>query len=533
MNLIRDARENRVEDRPFCLTETAELRPYQVEATRTTLESEGRGSILVLPCGAGKTHVGTFCIVKECERKGRRLVENFLIVVPGQAVAQQWLTVLREATTAPASAVCIFPSEGRDSCRHTPNTRIFIATYQFLTSELKGREWHSLREKRFRHCILDECHQTPAEKYSSILEWNVERWTGLTASPLRNDGMYSSLVGFVGHESTPVPWKHLEEEGFINQTELYVIRCPLPNMWRKLYETASPSLQLLLERFNPRKLILLEKMLRHWRERKLPTLVFSDCLQLLQLVERTLKLETYTGELSDAERQKKMEAFRRGEITTLLISRAGEMGLDMPSVCRVVQIDALGSSARQQTQRVGRGMRKHPGKPTSHFYDVISDTEYGRAKATLRSKFLRQQNYEVDTYDVNTSGGTAEGMGDYQPDEDGRPWEFATWDLQEKMLLDVLERARKEEAARAASADESYVDRASDPDTGSTSEHAPTSSVSSVSETSETSATATVSAAASADRKRELTQLRKRFKEAETPEQRRLIKRRINALANK
>jgi DNA excision repair protein ERCC-3 len=60
-------------------------------------------------------------------------------------------------------------------------------------------------------------------------------------------------------------------------------------------------------------------------------------------------------------REKLFEQFREGTLSTLVVSRVGDEGIDLPSAELAVVASGLGGSRRQGAQRAGRTMRPTGG----------------------------------------------------------------------------------------------------------------------------------------------------------------------------
>ena len=81
----------------------------------------------------------------------------------------------------------------------------------------------------------------------------------------------------------------------------------------------------------------------------------------------------------------------------ILVSRIADTGLNLPNVDFAGQVDALGGSARQKTQRVGRVLRYEDGKEAM-FLDVVTihsrcDTKEEEFLLE-RNRFLMDQEYD-------------------------------------------------------------------------------------------------------------------------------------------
>ena len=151
-----------------------ELRDYQEEAVKRWMVDK-RG-VVVLPTGAGKTHVALKVI--------RELSVSTLVVVPTLALLDQWLEKLS-----------IFGQNyvGEFSGRRKELKTITVTTYDsaYVNAEVLGN--------RFILLVFDEVHHLPAESYRQIAEMSIAPYRlGLTAFPEREDGLHDLLPDLVG-----------------------------------------------------------------------------------------------------------------------------------------------------------------------------------------------------------------------------------------------------------------------------------------------------------------------------------------------
>ncbi|MEP6925100.1 MAG: DEAD/DEAH box helicase family protein, partial [Pyrinomonadaceae bacterium] len=152
-----------------------EPRPYQTEAIETWRLNERVGTV-ILPTGAGKTHVATMAI----ELCGRQT----LVIVPTIDLMNQWYDLL----------ISTFNAEiGLIGGGFYEIGAITVTTYAsaFRHMERIGNQ--------FGLVIFDEVHHLPGEGYKYAAEFALAPFRlGLTATPERADGGEDLLENLVG-----------------------------------------------------------------------------------------------------------------------------------------------------------------------------------------------------------------------------------------------------------------------------------------------------------------------------------------------
>ena len=89
------------------------------------------------------------------------------------------------------------------------------------------------------------------------------------------------------------------------------------------------------------------------------------------LEQRKNKVAIYHSEMSPQLRRLNLKKFRKGLIDVLVCIRALDEGVDIPEA-EVAVIAAATNSRRQRIQRIGRVVRKNPGKDTARIYSVYA-----------------------------------------------------------------------------------------------------------------------------------------------------------------
>ena len=152
-----------------------EPRPFQAEALEALKRAKGRG-IVVLPTGAGKSHVAVMAI--------DRWRRSTLVVAPTLDLVRQWYDLLRTSFGVDVGVV-----GGGEYTLHPLTVTTYDSAY--LHMENLGH--------RFGFVVFDECHHLPAEAYSMAAQQCLAPFRlGLTATLERADGREAALAGLVG-----------------------------------------------------------------------------------------------------------------------------------------------------------------------------------------------------------------------------------------------------------------------------------------------------------------------------------------------
>jgi DNA excision repair protein ERCC-3 len=130
-------------------------------------------------------------------------------------------------------------------------------------------------------------------------------------------------------------------------------------------------------------------------------LVIGAYLDQLRQLGEFLDAPVVQGATTNRERERLLDAFRRGELSTLVLSRVGNFSIDLPEAAVAIQVSGTFGSRQEEAQRLGRVLRpKADGRP-AHFYAVVArdtvDTDY----AAHRQRFLAEQGYRYTIVDAD------------------------------------------------------------------------------------------------------------------------------------
>ncbi|HEY0188837.1 MAG TPA: DNA repair helicase XPB [Cellulomonas sp.] len=360
------------------------LRPYQAEAADGFWH--GGSGVVVLPCGAGKTLVGAAAMA--------RSKTTTLILVTNTVSARQWRDELIRRTT-------LTPDEiGEYSGSRKEIRPVTIATYQVLTLRRKGEYPHlELLDARDWGLILyDEVHLLPAPIFRMTADLQARRRLGLTATLVREDGREDEVFSLIGPKRYDAPWKDIEAQGYIAPADCVEVRLTLPDRDRMLYATAEPEDRYRLAASAPGKTAVVRHLVaKHAGE---PTLVIGQYLDQLEELADDLDAPVITGATTVPERQRLFDAFRSGEISTLVVSKVANFSIDLPEASVAIQISGSFGSRQEEAQRLGRLLRPKVDGRTAHFYAVVARDTVDQDFAAHRQRFLAEQGYAYRIVDA-------------------------------------------------------------------------------------------------------------------------------------
>ncbi|SIR22762.1 DNA excision repair protein ERCC-3 [Micromonospora avicenniae] len=361
------------------------LRSYQREAAEAFWA--GGSGVVVLPCGAGKTLVGAAAMA---EAKA-----TTLILVTNTVAGRQWKRELIARTSLTEEEIGEYSGERKEI------RPVTIATYQVLTSRRGGAFTHLdlFGARDWGLVIYDEVHLLPAPIFRFTADLQARRRLGLTATLVREDGREGDVFSLIGPKRYDAPWKDIESQGWIAPAECTEVRVTLTDAERMAYATAEAEERYRMAATARTKLPVVKALVdRHPDDQVLVIGAYID--QLHQLGEY-LDAPIVQGSTTNKERERLFDAFRSGELRTLVISKVGNFSIDLPEAAVAIQVSGTFGSRQEEAQRLGRVLRPKADGRQAHFYTVVSrdtiDTEY----AAHRQRFLAEQGYAYTIVDAD------------------------------------------------------------------------------------------------------------------------------------
>jgi len=363
-----------------------EARPFQTEALQAWRAADGRG-VVVLPTGAGKTHVAVMAI--DAVRR------STLVVAPTLDLVRQWYDLLRATFAIPVGVV------GGGDHDVQPIT---VTTYDsaYLHMEHLGA--------RFGLVVFDECHHLPGPTYALSARLSLAPYRlGLTATPERADGREAEVEALVGptvyrrdigelageylaeYETVQVdielePDEREEHDaertlylGFVSKNR---IRLGSPRGFGEFVMRSAQSMegrramrayrrQRELGFAARRKLAYVEHLLDRHRDDR--ALLFTQDNATAYLVARRFLVPVITHQTKVTERSEILASFTAGRYGAIVTSKVLNEGVDVQEANVAIVLSGSGS-VREHVQRLGRILRKRDGKHAVLYELVTSRT---------------------------------------------------------------------------------------------------------------------------------------------------------------
>ena len=362
------------------------MRGYQ----QTAVEKfwDGGSGVVVLPCGAGKTIVGAAAMTVA--------KSNTLILVTNTVSARQWKAELLKRTTLTEEEIGEYSGSVKEV------RPVTIATYQILTTKRKSEYAHLalLDANDWGLIIYDEVHLLPAPIFKMTADLQARRRLGLTATLVREDGKEGDVFSLIGPKRFDAPWKEIEAQGYIAPAACAEVRVDLGDTERLDYAMSGQDERYRLAATSPVKIAVMRKLLaRHPGE---PTLVIGQYLDQIHTVAESLGVPFITGETPIDERERLFEAFRSGQISTLVVSKVANFSIDLPEASVAIQISGSYGSRQEEAQRLGRLLRPKADGRTAWFYTIIARDTVDQDFAQNRQRFLAEQGYSYEILDAES-----------------------------------------------------------------------------------------------------------------------------------
>jgi DNA excision repair protein ERCC-3 len=384
-NLAIHLREVSVSGHPF------RVRDYQrlaVEAFHAGGDVRGGSGVIVLPCGAGKTIVGIAAMAA--------LGKNTLVLTTSTTSVEQWRREILDKTDLDDSLVSLYTGESKAI------SPVTLATYQIVTYRPKKDgdfpHFALFDERDWGLIIYDEVHLLPAPVFRVTAEIQARRRLGLTATLVREDGREEDVFSLIGPKKYDVPWRVLEQKGWIAEALCHEVRLALPATERMDYAVAEWRDKFRLASENPVKDDVVAHLLDLHDGPEDRVLIIGQYLKQLRRIAERFDLPLITGQTGNNEREELYRAFRAGEVRKLVLSKVGNFAIDLPDANVMVQVSGTFGSRQEEAQRLGRILRPKEGEP-ARFYTLVTRDTREMDFAHHRQLFLTEQGYSYEILD--------------------------------------------------------------------------------------------------------------------------------------
>jgi len=343
---------------------------------------KGGSGVIVLPCGAGKTL--TAMAVME------RLQCETLVLTTNTVAVRQWKWELQDKSFVPPEDIGEYTGDRKEI------RPITVSTYQILTHrKQKGvtpfTHFGLFAAKDWGLIIYDEVHLLPAPVFRASADLQARRRLGLTATLVREDHREDDVFSLIGPKRFDMPWKELEQNGWIAEANCIEVRIPFPQEERWSYLALPSREQFRVASENAAKLEALQRILELHRGDHV--LVIGQYLDQIEIMARTIDAPLIVGKTPTAERERLYGEFKQGRIPVLVVSKVGNFAIDLPDANVAVQVSGTFGSRQEEAQRLGRILRPKTNGAPATFYSLVSKDTKEEECAERRQRYLTERGY--------------------------------------------------------------------------------------------------------------------------------------------
>lgn len=383
-----------MEGTPLAFSFAAQLREYQKQAVDSYYAGGtvyGGNGVLVLPCGAGKTVIGIATMAK--------IGMETLILTTNVTSVRQWIREIIDKTDLTLDQV----GEYTGDCKEVKP--VTVTTYQMLTHRSKKDELYSnmmlFNQRNWGFIVYDEVHMLPAPVFRLAADIQAKRRLGLTATLVREDGREEDVFTLVGPKRFDMPWKELEQKGWIAEATCSEIRINMPLSLREDYVYAESRQKFRIAAENPDKNKVVKQLVEKHQGDQI--LIIGQYVNQLEELSHELSVPMITGKTPQQERERLYRNFRDNRLSCLIVSKVANFAVDLPDANVAIQISGTFGSRQEEAQRLGRVLRPKKEENKAFFYSLVSKGTKEEEWAGKRQMFLVEQGYQYRVLDSEFS----------------------------------------------------------------------------------------------------------------------------------
>ncbi len=240
--------------------------------------------------------------------------------------------------------------------------------------------------------MIDECHMSACETIQQVFKKaKSEHIYGLSGSPWRDDGADLLIESVLGKYIVNISASYLIERDFLAQALIrFRVVPPYPYPIEKVY----PSVYKKYVVENDARNGLVLDGAKTLVSKGYQTLVLFNSLKhgkiLYELFKEHMKCAILDGSNSKEEREQVKKDLMERKIDCVLASKIFDIGVDIPSLAGLV-IACGGKSTVKALQRVGRVIRKYPGKKFAVVIDFIDQAPFLENHSKTRYRIYKSE----------------------------------------------------------------------------------------------------------------------------------------------
>ena len=192
-------------------------------------------------------------------------------------------------------------------------------------------------------------HLLPAPIFRLTADLQSRRRLGLTATLVREDGREGDVFSLIGPKRYDAPWKDIEAQGWIAPAECVEVRVTLTDAERMPYAVTEAEERYRVAATARTKLPVVRALVdRHAGDQ---VLVIGGYIDQLEQLGEYLDAPIVQGSTTNKERERLFDAFRTGEVKTLVISKVGNFSIDLPEAAVAIQVSGTVQASNPSSAR--------------------------------------------------------------------------------------------------------------------------------------------------------------------------------------
>lgn len=359
--------------------------PYQLEALSAAEDNDC--GIIKISTGGGKTLVAALMTA--------RFNKRTIVYVVGKELLYQFHELFSSLFDQPIGLV----GDGNCSIHDINIVSVWSVGQVFDVEDAvvddDGGEEASPKQEDYRKIkelvetadihIFDECHLCACgtiQEISKVI--HPERIYGMSASPWRDDNADLLIEAVLGKRIYEIDSSFLIDNGFLVRPHIHFLH---PDRMPKFSDYKSAYSQYIINNQQRNNMVLdeAERMVGEGRQ----TLILFSTIQhgkaLFSSIKKRMPAIFISGNSSKEERAEVKNKIANKEINCIVASRVYDMGIDVPSLSGLV-LAGGGKSSVRALQRIGRVIRRHPGKESAEVIDFIDSATYLKEHSSARLK---------------------------------------------------------------------------------------------------------------------------------------------------
>lgn len=255
--------------------------------------------------------------------------------------------------------------------------------YERISELLKSTKVH----------MFDESHVVATSTISEIYKYiDPEYIYGFSGTPFRGDNTDLLVNGILGEQIINISASELIDKKLLAQPIIKFITVPRMNMHDAAYQTAYKDY--IVE--NDIRNNLIVESTKELVDKKYTVLVLFKQIKHGQILldmmqDNNIKCEMLYGEDNLDRRTEVKEMLEKNEINVILASTIFDLGIDIPKLSGLV-LCGSGKSSIRALQRIGRVIRRYPGKTMVAVVDFYDQAKFLKKHSMDRCNVYKSEN---------------------------------------------------------------------------------------------------------------------------------------------